>query len=69
MYHLCTEMPGLYISERSGLLEYDPQYKGGIVVGTKTAYVPGKHMVDKARQVYREVLESTLNDALEQLFR
>lgn len=42
MYHLCTEIPGLYISERSGLLEYDPQYKGGIVVGTRTTHVPGK---------------------------
>lgn len=55
-------VPGLYINPSSGLLEYDPSAKVGIVVGTKTSYVPGLHMVDAAIETYRETLKSELAD-------
>ena len=43
-------VPGLYVNPESGLLEYDPYANVGIVVGTKTAYVEGKFMVDDAKR-------------------
>lgn len=55
-------VPGLYINPYSGLLEYDPTAKVGIVVGTKTSYVPGLHMVDVAVEVWRQTLRSELAD-------
>ena len=55
-------VPGLYINPKSGLLEYDPGAKAGIVVGTKTSYVPGLHMVEAAREEYRRVLKEELDD-------
>ena len=55
-------VPGLYINPYSDALEYDPSKETGIVVGTKTAYVPGIHMVDEAEKVYRETLKSELGD-------
>lgn len=55
-------VPGLYINPNSGLLEYDPGAKAGIVVGTKTAYVPGLHIVEAAREEYRRVLKEELDD-------
>ena len=55
-------VPGLYINPNSGLLEYDPTKDVGIVVGTKTAYVPGLFMVDKAVQTYKDVLKTELAD-------
>lgn len=54
-------VPGLYINPSSGLLEYDPSAKVGIVVGTKTSYVPGIHMVDAAIEEYRKTLKSELD--------
>ncbi len=55
-------VPGLYINPYSDALEYDPSKETGLVVGTKTAYVPGLHMVDEAKKVYRETLKSELED-------
>lgn len=55
-------VPGLYINPSSGLLEYDPSAKVGIVVGTKTSYVPGLHMVEAAVETYRQTLRSELTD-------
>lgn len=55
-------VPGLYINQYSGDLEYDPSAKVGIVVGTKTSYVPGLHMVEAAVEIYRETLRSELAD-------
>lgn len=53
-------VPGLYIDPKSGLLEFDEEKKGktGIVVGTRTAYVPGLHMVDAARQEYEKAVQA-----------
>lgn len=56
-------VPGLYINEESGLLEYDEYYGaggGGLTVGTKTFYVEGLHMVDAAKEEYRRVLAEEL---------
>lgn len=53
-------VPGLYIDPESGLLEYNPEQKTGIVVGTKTAYVPGINMVDQAKEEYKRVLRREL---------
>lgn len=53
-------VPGLVINPVSGLLEYNPDGKGGIVVGTRTAYVPGLFITDKAKEEYRRVLREEL---------
>ena len=47
-------------------LEFNPDGTGGIVVGTRTAYVPGLFMVDKAVEEYRRVLREELK-GLEEL--
>lgn len=49
-------VPGLYINPSSGLLEYDPSAKVGIMVGTKTAYVPGLHMEEAAHEEYHRTV-------------
>lgn len=60
-------VPGLVINQ-NGVLEMNPDGKGGIVVGTKTAYVPGLFMVDEAKKVYEETVQ-TESAKLEELFR
>ena len=52
-------VPGLYINTGSGLLEYDADYAaggGGIMVGTKTSYVPGLHMEEAAQEEYHRTV-------------
>ncbi len=51
-------VPGLYVSPASGLLEYDPQRRKevGLMVGTRTQYVPGLYMTDAAKEAYEEAL-------------
>lgn len=61
-------VPGLYINPYSGMLEYSPGADVGIVVGTKTAYVPGLFMVDEAKKVYEETVK-TESAKLEELFK
>lgn len=61
-------VPGLYINPYSGMLEYAPGADVGIVVGTKTAYVPGLFMVDEAKKVYEETVQ-TESAKLEELFK
>lgn len=53
-------VPGLTINPHSGMLEYNPGGEGGIVVGTKTSYVPGLHITDAAKKVYEDTLEEKL---------
>lgn len=53
-------VPGLVINETSGLLEKSPDGSGGIMVGTKTSYVKGKYMRQKAEGRYRQVVKSEL---------
>lgn len=49
-------VPGLYVNPTTGQLEYDPTAEVGIVVGTRTQYVQGIFMVDKAKREYKKVL-------------
>lgn len=60
-------VPGLYID--NGMLNYDPARAKGIVVGTKTAYVPGVHMVDKAKETYQRVVRSECENIAEEAFK
>lgn len=60
-------VPGLVVNPYSGLLEYNPDGKGGIVVGTKTAYVPGVHMVDDAREAYGRTAEKELRKLMKEI--
>lgn len=55
-------VPGLYINPGSGLLEYDPSKKVGLVVGTKTSYVPGLFITEEAIKTWRETLAKELED-------
>ena len=49
---------GLVINPESGMLEYNPDGKGGIVVGTKTQYVEGLFMAEAAREEYHRVVRA-----------
>lgn len=60
-------VPGLVING-AGMLDYNPDGTGGIMVGTKTAYVPGLHMTDEAKKVYQDTLHAELR-SLEELLR
>lgn len=62
-------VPGLYINPYSGLLEYDPEAKVGIVVGTKTRYVKGEFMVDKGKEAYQKTVLSELDKEIERLLK
>lgn len=67
-------VPGLYIDgKRGGVLSYEPSgivdgEKVGIVVGTKTKYVKGEFMTDKAKKAYQETLEAELDAKVKELF-
>ena len=52
-------VPGLVVN--GNLLEEDPDGEGGIMVGTKTMYVKGKYMKEKAIKRYRTVVKTELN--------
>jgi len=58
-------VPGLVIN--GNLLEQDPDGEGGIMVGTKTSYVEGKYMKEKAIGRYRSVTE--LEKRVKEVFR
>ena len=60
-------VPGLYVNPGSGLLEYNPNKKGGLVVGTKTTYVEGLHITDQAEKVYHQVVKQELKSVEELL--
>lgn len=55
-------VPGLYVNPISGLLEYDPAADVGLVVGTRTSYVPPKKIVERAVGTYRKELQANLRD-------
>ncbi|MDE6935460.1 MAG: HK97 gp10 family phage protein [Oscillospiraceae bacterium] len=52
-------VPGLYVGD-DGLLSMDPARDVGMMVGTKTRYVPGLYMREKGVDKYRDVAESEL---------
>ena len=51
-------VPGLIIA--GGMLQEEPDGEGGIMVGTKTTYVPGLYMKEKAVGKYRSVVRTEL---------
>lgn len=61
-------VPGLYVNPGSGTLEYSPNADVGIIVGTKTSYVPGVFMAEAAKKEYSRALKIELAD-LEAMFR
>lgn len=61
-------VPGLYVDE-NGQLNYDPEAKVGLVVGTKTRYVKGEFMVDKAREAYEKAVLTELDKEIARLFK
>lgn len=58
---------GLVIN--GNLLEQDPDGEGGIMVGTKTSYVEGKYMKEKAIGRYRSVVRTELEKRVKEVFR
>lgn len=61
-------VPGLIINPHSGLLEKAPDgMGGGIMVGTKTTYVPGIFMKEAALKTYEESVESQIDELLKGL--
>lgn len=61
-------VPGLYIDE-NGQLGRDLSAKVGLVVGTKTKYVKGGFMVDKAREAYEKAVLTELDKEIARLFK
>ena len=61
-------VPGLYVDE-NGVLNYDPARDVGLVVGTKTKYVKGEFMVDKAREAYEKAVLAELDKEIQRLFK
>ena len=63
-------VPGLYINPYSGLLEYDEVHKDevGIMVGTKTDYVPGLFMAEAGEKAYEAAVER-LSKQLEDIIK
>lgn len=62
-------VPGLYVNPGSGLLEYDPSAKVGLIVGTKTKYVKGEFMVDKAKEAYQKTILAELDKEIGRLLK
>ena len=60
-------VPGLI--KNGPLLEESPDGSGGIMVGTKTTYVPGLYMKEKAIGKYRSVVRSELDKRVKERFR
>ena len=61
-------VPGLYVDD-NGQLNYDPAADVGLVVGTKTKYVKGEFMVDKAREAYEKAVLTELDKEIKRLFK
>lgn len=61
-------VPGLYIDE-NGQLARDLTGKVGLVVGTKTKYVKGEFMVDKAEEAYEKAVLAQLDEEIARLFK
>lgn len=62
-------VPGLTVNKTSGLIEEDPNNEGGIMVGTKTTFVEGKYMKQKAIGKYRSVVRRELDKRVREAFR
>lgn len=60
-------VPGLV--KNGNVLEYNPGGKEGIMVGTKTTYVPGLHMKEKGVGAYRSAVRTELKKRMKERFR
>lgn len=60
-------VPGLI--ENGGLLERVDPDVGGITVGTKTTFVPGKYMKEKAIGKYRDTIRKELDKRVREAFK
>lgn len=60
-------VPGLMVN--GNLLEQSPDGSGGIMVGTKTTYVKGKYMKQKAIGKYRAVVRKELDKRVREAFK
>ncbi len=60
-------VPGLIVNGQ--LLEKSPDNTGGIVVGTKTTYVEGKYMKQRAIGRYKTVIRKELEKRVEEAFK
>ncbi len=60
-------VPGLVAN--GSLLERSPDGSGGIMVGTKTTYVEGKYMKQRAIGKYRSVVRTELDKRVREAFR
>lgn len=61
-------VPGLVIDPVSGNLEKSPDGSGGIMVGTKTLYVPGVHMAQAGRDAFEQSAMDELNKVTKKVF-
>ena len=61
-------VPGLYLDGDTGLLSRDSEGKGGLVVGTKTTYVEGLHITERAKARYREEPGRELDNLAQEVF-
>lgn len=61
-------VPGLYVDD-DGLLSMDPVRDVGIVVGTRTKYVPGLYMKEAGIEKFKKVAETELNKLPGEMFR
>ena len=67
--HLLTKhfVPHLFM--QNGKLQYNPTLDGGITVGTKTSYVKGYYMVDKAKKEFEKRLKIAIDKMWEKTNR
>ena len=61
-------VPGLYI-DKNGLLARRTDGKKGLVVGTKTKFVKGEFMVDKAKAEYESVVLFEMDKEIQRLMK
>lgn len=62
-------VPGLYIDASSGLMEYDPNQEGGMMVGTKTKFVKGEFMTDRAKEAYEKTVLAEMDRAVGEMLK
>ena len=61
-------VPGLYVDDE-GVLSMDPARDVGMMVGTKTKYVPGLYMKEAGVEKYKEVAEAELRKLTGEVFQ
>lgn len=64
-------VPGLSVDEVSGMISFNPDKrdKVGMMVGTKTSYVPGVYMKEAGVDKYEEVAEAELRKLAGEVLR